>query len=442
MKKNLLIRIWIVCSLGLFIDGFDMYITSIAEPFFKQSLNLTPLWIGITQSAAPIGAAIGAIFAGRITDALGRKTMLVFNFFLFVIAAILSALAWDVYSLCLFRFFVGLGVGADYPICAAYMTEMAPNQSRAKLVAAAMFINCLASPIGVMIAYLIFMFYPHYNAWRFMFAFGAVPALFALFMRARLPESFMWKISQVLSPIKTEEAPYGYSQLFRPFFLKGTIAVCLCWFFMDISYYGIGLFTPEILNALHIATNGNFMSNTLEIVKSTIFVNLFVAFGALLSIFMIDKFPRSKLQKMGFFGAFLSLLILSISNHIHFIAIFPLIFTCFLMYNIFINMGPGITTYLLPTEIYPTTLRGTGHGIASGAAKLGAFIGTIFLPEIQQLCGIYITVLILSFALFLGFVFTFLLKRYEYQEAFELSHDDYALSLLTTDNLHFNLEIE
>ena len=108
MERRLLIRIWIVCALGLFVDGFDLYVTSVAEPLFRKSFALSPLWLGIAQAAAPIGAAVGAILIGYITDRVGRKTMLVFNFILFVIATLLSAAAWNVYSLCLFRFLASI----------------------------------------------------------------------------------------------------------------------------------------------------------------------------------------------------------------------------------------------------------------------------------------------------------------------------------------------
>src|SRR3990167_10352013 len=114
MPKTLLIRVWIVCALGLFVDGFDLYITSVAEPLFHRTFMLTPLWLGLTQAAAPIGAALGAIVIGYVTDRVGRKTMLVFNFAVFIVATLLSAFAWDVYSLCFFRLLVGFGVGSDY----------------------------------------------------------------------------------------------------------------------------------------------------------------------------------------------------------------------------------------------------------------------------------------------------------------------------------------
>ncbi|MCX7122029.1 MAG: MFS transporter [Gammaproteobacteria bacterium] len=426
MPKNVLIRIWIVCALGLFVDGFDLYVTSVAEPLFKQSFSLSPLWLGITQAAAPIGAAIGAILIGYITDRVGRKTMLAFNFILFVIATLLCAIAWNVYSLCIFRFLVGFGVGADYPICAAYLSEMAPHHSRGKLMASAMFINCLASPVGIAVSYFIFSYYPHVNAWRLMFAFGALPAIIALLMRAKLPESFVWQANQRLnaSEIKNKNISAAYRVLFNARYFKATIALTLSWALMDISYYSVGLFTPDILAAMHLATSGNFITDTKMIVENTIFLNAFVAIGAFLAIFVIDKVPRVGLQKMGFLGAFLGLFIISISSYLKITPIYPVIFSGFLMYNLFINMGPGATTYLLPAEIYPSAVRGTGHGLASGVAKMGAFLGTILLPEFQHGFGIHVTLFVLSFTLLAGYLLTHLLKNYPVDiETLEISED-------------------
>jgi len=411
MSKRLLMQVWIVCALGLFVDGFDLYVTSVAEPLFKKSLSLTPLWLGITQAAAPIGAAIGAVLIGYITDRVGRKTMLVFNFVLFVVSALLSAMAWDVYSLCLFRLLVGFGVGSDYPVCAAYLSEMSPNHSRGKLMASAMFINCLASPIGVAVSYLIFAYYPHLEAWRFMFAFGALPAIIALIMRSRLPESFLWKANKRIATQETKSKS-SYRTLFNPYYFKATVALCLSWALMDVSYYSVGLFTPDILSAMHLNANVNFITDTKMIVKNTVFLNSFVALGAFLSIFVIDKVSRVGLQKCGFFGAFLGLFALSMSYYFHVTPIYPIIFSCFLTYNVFVNMGPGATTYLLPAEIYPPAIRGTGHGLASGIAKFGAFLGTILLPQFQQTFGIHTTLFCLSLTLLLGYFLTTLLKSY------------------------------
>lgn len=410
-QKKLLLHIWTVCALGLFIDGYGLYITSIAEPLFQQQFHLSSFWLGLSQAAAPMGAAIGAILIGPISDRLGRKSMLVINFVMLVIAALLTSVAWDKVSLVGFRFLVGVGVGADYPLSAAYLAEMAPNRSRGKLMASAMFINCLASPVAVLIGYVIFAVYPHVSAWRYFFAFGAIPALVCLMLRAKLPESLMWRVMVHIKPRAKQSSAILYRRLFRPQLLLTTCALAGSWMLMDISYYGIGLFTPALLSAFHLVTAGDFLSSTLGIVKNTLVVNAFVALGALLSIFLIDRMPHVRLQKLGFLGGFVALLILAFSNWLPAAYASAAVVNCFILYNVFINMGPGITTYLLPTEYYPTDIRATGHGMAAGLAKFGAFVGAAFLPVMQSELGVYHTVMALSLTLLLGYVCTLLLHR-------------------------------
>ena len=112
-NKRLLAHVWIVCALGLFIDGYDLYISSVAEPFINALYHPTPFMIGLIQAAAPIGAALGALLIGRVADKIGRKSLLILNLLFFVLIALLSACAWDIVSLCVFRFLIGFGRGAS-----------------------------------------------------------------------------------------------------------------------------------------------------------------------------------------------------------------------------------------------------------------------------------------------------------------------------------------
>lgn len=113
---------------------------------------------------------------------------------------------------------------------------------------------------------------------------------------------------------------------------------------------------------------------------------------------------------IGFIFSFLGLLILSMSY------LFPslgLIFTGFILFNFFINFGPGITTYLLPAKLYNPEFKATGHGLAAGTGKLGAFIGTVFLPMFQAQLGIHLTLAILASTLLLGGLLTRWLEQEE-----------------------------
>ncbi|MBX9599232.1 MAG: MFS transporter [Burkholderiales bacterium] len=406
--KNLSRLIWMVCSLGLFIDGYILYISSITEPFIKVMFNPSSLQIGLIQASAPLGAAIGGIVMGRVSDKIGRKSMLIFNLLFFVIIAILSALSWNISSLCIFRFLIGLGVGMDYPICASYLAEMIPKNKTSKFIAAAMFLNCSASAVGVLIAWVIFTLVPSLHAWRFMLASSAIPAIIGLVLRSKLPESFIWQAHKNKIDINDPESFKFYKKLFSPKYLKLTICFSMCWFLMDISYYGIALFTPSILNALGVSGGGDLLHSAGTLIQSTLYVNIFVMLGAFASIFAIDRMDSIKLQKIGFMFSFLGLFIISISffaqNHILNLI---LGFSGFILFNFFVNFGPGITTYLLPVQLYPTEIRATGHGFAAGSAKLGAFLGTILVPVVQLLVGVHLTILVLSFTLILGLILSY-----------------------------------
>lgn len=389
--------IFTVCALGLFIDGYDLYVAALAEPFIRESFNPSPFLVGLIQSSALLGAVFGAIIIGRVADLLGRQTMLLLNVVFFVLVAILSSLSWDPYSLCFFRFLIGLGVGADYPIVAAYMSEMTVQTHRAKSMASVMFINCLASPVVALVAWGVFYCYPELNAWRVFFALGALPALISVYLRYQLPESVAWRAIKNCARKESQ-----YYRLFSPPFAKKTFILCGAWFLMNISNYGIGLFTPSILASLHINSHANLLTDANSMITATLFINSFIMLGAFVSIFIINRYATVRLQKYCFLLSAFGLFIMSVINPAH----LSVLFIGFIMFNFFINLGPGITTYYLPTLTYPPEIRASGHGLASGIAKSGAFIGTLTLPVMEALFGIQTTLGILSFTLIIAYILT------------------------------------
>ncbi len=411
-SKGLLVHVWIVCALGLFIDGYDLYISSIAEPFINALYHPTPFMIGLTQAAAPIGAVLGALIIGRLSDQIGRKNLLIFNLIFFVVIALLSACAWDNVSLCVFRFLIGFGVGADYPICAAYLAEMTPKNKSSQLITAAMFINCLASPVGVLVAWALFKVYPHVEVWRLMFASGAVPAVIGILLRAGLPESFLWQANKRLKQNKM--LPQHYKKLFSPQLMKLTLCLSLSWFLLDISYYGIVLFTPYVLQTMHFSAHADLMNAANELLQSTLLVNVFMVLGAFTAIFFVAKIDHVKLQKIGFLYACIGLLTLSLSHVFSNTVNLNMVFAGFILFNFFINFGPGATTYLLPVKLYDIDIKATGHGFAAACGKFGAFIGAIFMPICQANLGIYVTVGILAVTLLIGWMLTHILGRQDF----------------------------
>ncbi|MEM4110937.1 MAG: MFS transporter, partial [Thermoplasmata archaeon] len=133
-------KMLLLSAAGVFLDGYDLFIISVVLLFIK------PIWIntlppvergfvmGLIAASALIGMFVGAFTLGHYTDKIGRKTMYVIDLLFFVVFAGLSAIAQDIYQLIIFRFLLGIGIGADYPISSTYISEFAPAEKRGKMI--------------------------------------------------------------------------------------------------------------------------------------------------------------------------------------------------------------------------------------------------------------------------------------------------------------------
>ncbi len=417
-------KISLIASLGLFLGGFSFFIISLVIPLISKQWSIDPSTIGFVGAAAPLGAMFGAGFCGGLTDKYGRKIMLSVTVLALTLFTLLSAIAWNASSLIIFRFLLGVSIGADYPVSATYLAETMPKKIRGRKTCMAMFINCIGAVIGVLMSYFILLLYPHIESWRIMLGIGVIPSVFILFLRIGLPESPRWLISEnrgeeaaeIIYKMTDEKTAITHTQkkshftfrdLFSKRFIRQTILTAGAWLLMDISYYGVGIFTPTIMSSMHFMSQGNFIHQTLALGRNTVFVNIFILIGAYLAVVLIERMGRIKLQALGFIVVTFSLLQLAVSPffHTHSWQLFN-IFCGFALFNIFINLGPGATTYLIPAEVYPTEIRASGHGFATSCGKIGAVLGVFFLPILEFHIGSLATVLIIALTTFLGFILT------------------------------------
>lgn len=114
-------RVWLLSAMGMLLDGFDFFIMGVALPLITRDLGAGSLAKGLISAAAVLGAVVGAVVVGRLTDRLGRSLVFKLDLALFVLFAIGSALAPSIAVLVVFRFLLGMAIGADYPISAAYV---------------------------------------------------------------------------------------------------------------------------------------------------------------------------------------------------------------------------------------------------------------------------------------------------------------------------------
>ena len=182
-------RIWLLSAMGIFLDGFDLFIVAIAMPLIVTSLSPSPAIQGLIMSSAVLGAIVGASVLGHFTDRWGRKYLYLADLSIFVVFAVLSGFAWDTYSLIAFRLLLGIGVGADYPICASYVTEFMPARIRGKMLVGAFSFQALGMLSAAITGLLLLKVFPSQDCWRLMLISGAIPAGMVLVFRIGVPKA-------------------------------------------------------------------------------------------------------------------------------------------------------------------------------------------------------------------------------------------------------------
>ena len=378
------LKAWLLSAAGVALDGFDLFIMGVALPLIIDQYS-GPAWqTGLIASAAIIGAIIGALFGGNLTDRFGRKRLYMWDLVAFVVFAIASGLAWDVWSLIAFRFMLGLAVGADYPIAASFSAEYLPQRVRGRWLVAGFSFQALGMLAGALTGLALLAIRPEDDTWRIMLSVGALPAIVIMWARRSVPETPAWEAHlKEAHP----EPPARLSELFKGINLKKTTLCAGAWFLMDVMMYGIGLFTPMLLASMGFAEHQgwNFIQEDMGSTAGTALLDLLLVVGFAIAILLVDRVGRLPLQKVGFLGAAVGLGLLgaaAMSGNPMWLVILG-----FAVFNLMINAGPNSTTFLVPAEIYPTRLRATGHGFAASAGKFGAALGVFVLPILQASWG-------------------------------------------------------
>ena len=421
-------KIWFLSGMGVFMDGFDLFIIGVALPLIEQDLSLSSQTLGLIGAAAPLGAVAGAAIAGPLTDRWGRKILFLIDLMFFVVFSLLSALAWNAWSLIAFRLLLGVGIGADYPISSTYISEFMPARIRGRMIVGAFSFQALGSIAGAAVGLLILLVAPSLGGWRWMLAMGVVPAVIIVLMRSNLPESPRWYLSQGKSaqaaavfsqmgeqtmPGEASSAqPLPYRALFSGTYIRRLILATVPWFLMDIALYGIGIFTPTILAVLNFSDSDgmkavSFVQKDIRATAGSLFLDIFLIIGFAIAIWLIEKWGRIRLQLLGFAGMTFGLLFVAwgaVGNQQNLL----LIFTGFALFNLLVNMGPNATTFTLPAELFPTSLRASGHGLASSCGKIGAAVGIFLLPILQDSLGLTATMLIVAGSSLCGFLVTWI----------------------------------
>ena len=419
------LRAVLVSGMGFFTDAYDLFVIGIASTLIAAQWNLSSGQLALLNSTMLFAAFLGACVLGRFADTGGRKRVYWLVAAIMIVAALGSALSPTFWVLIAFRFLLGFGVGGDYPVSAVLMSEYANRKDRGKLVGMVFGTQALGLIVGPLVALALLGAGASDDlAWRILLGLGAVPAAAVIYLRRKMPESPRYQVQvqgkaqqaadQIAAFTDGQVSGDGSSGQrhelgLRAFLTNRHWLILLAgtagtWFLLDYAYYGNTISTPQILGLI----SPNASTMTKIALQLAIFVVAAVP-GYLLAIARLDKIGHRRLQLLGFAMMGLCFLIIAAVP-----GMTTMVVPFLLVYGVsyfFTEFGPNMTTFVMPSEIYPVSMRATGHGISAGVGKLGAFIGVFLFPILNDSLGLRGTLLLTAGVSALGFALTLVLPE-------------------------------
>jgi AAHS family 4-hydroxybenzoate transporter-like MFS transporter len=381
---GLQITVFILCSLCLLLDGFDVQAMGYVAPAVTQEWKISPAALGNVFGAAPFGVLIGSLLFSMIADKVGRRPVLIGLTLYFAIATLLTARADTPGQLLVIRFLAGIGLGGIMPNAVALVGEYSPLRSRVLIMmVVGNFFSAGAAIGGFLAAWLI----PNFG-WRSVFYFGgAIPLAVALAMWVALPESLPFlalrrksleqarRWVQRLNPALKIEANAELVGAGEPG--KGVPIVQL--FRAGRAFTTLGLWVINFMNLLNLYFLSNWLPTLVRDAGHS--TQTAVLMGA-------------TLQLAGTVGA---LLLSWVIRRAGFVPALAVGFTCgaaaiawigqpglslSLLYSAVAIAGIGVVggqsgVNALAATIYPTGLRSTGVGAGLGVGRIGAIVGPV-----------------------------------------------------------------
>lgn len=383
-----LILLW--CVLILVFDGYDLAVAGAALPSIMSDLNIDPTSAGIMAGSALVGTMLGAIFLGTLADRIGRPKMIAICIALFSLFTASAGLTRDPVTFSISRFISGLGIGGVLPIVTAQMGEFAPLKLRTRLVT---LVFAGYSVGGILVALTAKQLIASYG-WQSVFFAAALPIVFIPLILKTMPESITYLVKHgrqaELRAIARRVAPHQrigddvqiigtqadktQSAPVRRLFQDGRgWSTVMIW-----TAFMTGLFMVYALNSWLtklMAMAGYSLGSALNFV---IVFNVGAMIGAVGGGWLSDKF-NIKHVLIGFYvvGAVsLTLLAYTRSTELLFAIVFVVGAS---------TLGTQLLAYAYAGDFYPTPIRSTGVGFASGIGRIGAIVAPVLIGWLVSL---------------------------------------------------------
>ena len=380
MNRNRPLLWAISSSLAGFLFGFDTAVISGAEQSIQSEWALSDVALGQMVAMALYGTIIGALGGGMPAQRFGRKTTLIWIAVFYLVSAVCSALAPEVYSLMFFRFVGGLSIGASSVVAPMYIAEIAPTASRGRLTAMFQF-NIV---LGILVAFLSnFLIGPDIeHSWRWMLGVEVVPSILFLALLFRVPESPRWLVvargrideardilamvnpaqaDAVLEAIRATDDQRGRAAGLGTFFSKPyrypiLLAFLFAFFNQASGINAIIYFAPRIFGSTGMGDEAALLS--------TVGIGVVNLAFTMVGLVLIDNMGRRFLMYLGSIGYILSLCLISFFFFTESFSgmIAPVLIFVFIAAH---AVGQGAVIWVFISEIFPNVVRSYGNSLGS-----------------------------------------------------------------------------
>ncbi|WP_339257185.1 MFS transporter [Paenibacillus sp. FSL P2-0136] len=339
-------------GLSWMFDAMDVGMISFVVAALAKEWSLGPEKIGYLTSINSVGMAVGAAAAGILADRFGRKSVLLWTLLIFSIASGLSAFAAGYAVLCVLRFIAGFGLGGELPVASTLVSESMPVKERGRAVVLLESFWALGWILSALIAYFVI---PDYG-WRIAFAIGAVPALYALYLRKAIDDSPKFAEIKKAPPVPLRKR---VAAVWSAEHRRSTIMLWILWFTVVFSYYGMFLWLPTVM-----VLKGFSLVKSFEYV---LIMTLAQLPGYFTAAYFIEKYGRK-------FVMVIYLLLTAVSAAWFGNSTTEGMLMAAGICLSFFNLGAWGGMYAYTPELYPTKIRSTGVGLATSFGRIGGII--------------------------------------------------------------------
>ncbi|MFX0539440.1 MFS transporter [Ornithinimicrobium sp. Y1847] len=384
-------RVLLGSGTGWALDAMDVGLISFVGLAIATQWDLTRTEQSWLLTIGFVGMALGATFGGMLADRYGRRTVFAATLVIYGLATGASALVTGLAMLLLLRFVVGVGLGAELPVASTLVSELSPTRIRGRLVVILESFWALGWILAALIGF--FVVPASEDGWRWAFALGMVPALYAAVIRWGLPESPLFlerrgreeeaeavvrsfeesagvphEESGPLPPVPPKTPGVLWSARYR----TRTIGIWLVWFCVNFSYYGAFIWLPTLLYA-----------QGFDLVRSfgyTLIITLAQLPGYAVAAVLVETWGRRPTLATFLLGSAGAAVAFGMSGEVWQI----IAAGCAMS---FFNLGAWGALYAITPEIYPTSVRASGAGAAAGFGRIASIIAPLSVPIVLAAWG-------------------------------------------------------